>query len=118
MTVAEIAPTAEEYPEADPALLVPGSLVFQPSSGPIPLHDASAWWAWVPGAQWRHPAGLGAARGDGRSPGRQVAYPDALAYAEWAGKRLPSEAEWEYAARGGLERKVFSWGDEDGPAAR
>ena len=116
VTVAEIAPTAEEYPEADPALLVPGSLVFQPSSGPIPLHDASAWWAWVPGAQWRHPRGPGSSvAGMGDHPVTQIAYPDALAYAEWADKRLPSEAEWEYAARGGLERKVFSWGDEERP---
>ena len=116
VTVAEIAPTAEEYPDADPALLVPGSLVFQPSQGPIPLHDASAWWAWVPGAQWRHPRGPDSSVAGMRDhPVTQVAYEDAVAYAEWAGKRLPSEAEWEFAARGGLEGKIFTWGDEPAP---
>jgi formylglycine-generating enzyme required for sulfatase activity len=115
-TVAEIAPTAEEYPDADPRLLVPGSLVFQPAKGPIPLHDPSAWWAWVPGAQWRHPRGPGSTiAGMKDHPVTQVAYLDAVAYAEWAGKRLPTEAEWEYAARGGLHAKTFAWGDEERP---
>lgn len=116
VTVAEVAPDPKEYPDADPALLVPGSLVFQGSRGPVPLNNPSIWWAWVPGAQWRHPWGPGSdisQRGD--HPVTQVAYEDAVAYCEWAGKRLPTEAEWELAARGGLESKIFAWGDEERP---
>jgi formylglycine-generating enzyme required for sulfatase activity len=118
-TVAERPPEAVDYPDADPTLLVPGALVFRPTTGPVDLRDWRAWWAWVPGADWRHPEGPGSTlHGRDRHPVVQVAYADALAYAAWAGKALASEAEWEYAARGGLEGKVFCWGDEFAPRGR
>jgi formylglycine-generating enzyme required for sulfatase activity len=115
-TLAERAPDAAEYPDADPALLVAGSAVFQPTAGPVPLNDPSRWWAYVPGASWRHPWGPdsdNSARED--HPVTHVAYADAEAFARWAGKRLPTEAEWECAARGGLDGATFAWGDEMRP---
>jgi sulfatase modifying factor 1 len=119
VTVAERPPNAADYPDADPDLLVPGSLVFRPTSGPVDLRDWRTWWTWVPGASWRHPEGPGSTlHGRDRHPVTQVAYEDALAYATWAGKALATEAEWEYAARGGLEGKVFCWGDEFDPKGR
>jgi formylglycine-generating enzyme len=119
VTVAEQAPDPADYPDADPALLVPGALVFQPSTGPVDLRDWRAWWAWVPGASWRTPEGPGSTlHGRDRHPVVQVCHHDAQAYAAWAGKALPSEAEWEYAARGGLDGKVFAWGDEFAPKGR
>ena len=119
VTLAEQPPEPDDYPDADPALLVPGALVFQPSAGPVDLRDWRAWWAWVPGASWRSPEGPGSTlHGRDLHPVVQVCYQDAKAYASWAGKALPSEAEWEYAARGGLEGKVFAWGDELAPKGR
>jgi formylglycine-generating enzyme required for sulfatase activity len=102
-----------DYPEADPALLVPGSLVFHPTRGPVSLDDYSAWWHYVPGARWDRPEGPDSdVYTRGHHPVVQVAYEDAAAYATWAGKELPTEAEWEYAARGGLDQAVFAWGDD------
>jgi formylglycine-generating enzyme required for sulfatase activity len=119
VTVAEQVPLAESYPGADPDLLVPGSLVFQKAAGPVPLDDHLRWWALVPGADWRHPYGPGSTLdGRERHPVTHVGYDDAEAYARWIGKELPSEAEWERAARGGLEGAVYTWGDELVPKGR
>jgi formylglycine-generating enzyme len=119
VTVAERAPDPDEYPDAPPGLLVPGSLVFKPSTGPVDLSDFHNWWAYVPGANWRHPGGPDSMLyGMEHHPVTHVAYEDAVAYADWAGKSLPKEAEWEFAARGGLEGAVFAWGDEFAPEGR
>jgi formylglycine-generating enzyme len=105
------------YPGADPRLLVPGALVFHMTDGPVDLADYRNWWAWTPGAFWRHPEGPGSGiAGREDHPVVQVAFEDAAAYAAWAGKELPSEAEWEYAARGGLEGAEFAWGDRLNPS--
>jgi len=115
-TVAEEAPDPAAYPDADPALLVPGSLVFRYTDGPVDLRDVRNWWSYIPGAEWRNPEGPGSAiRGLARHPVTHIAYADAEAYAAWAGKALPTEAEWEFAARGGLEQARFTWGDEFAP---
>ena len=118
-TVAERAPSPADYPGALPHMLKPGSLVFRKTRGPVDLHDISNWWGWKPGAYWRHPEGKGSSVAQRLDhPAVQVAFEDAEAYASWAGKVLPTEAEWEFAARGGLDGAEFVWGSEFSPGDR
>ncbi|MEX0281342.1 MAG: formylglycine-generating enzyme family protein [Arenibacterium sp.] len=119
VTVAERPLNPDDFPGADPDLLHPGSMVFQMTKGPVDLRDVSQWWAYIPGAQWRHPEGPNTdLRGRGNHPVVHVSYEDAEAYAAWAGKELPPEAEWEFAARGGLDGGEFVWGAEFTPAGK
>jgi formylglycine-generating enzyme len=119
VTLAERAPSAEDYPGAHAALLTPGSLVFHKTAGPVALNEVRAWWSYVPGARWDRPEGPESTtyeRAD--HPVVHIAFEDAQAYARWAGKALPTESEWEFAARGGLEDATFAWGEELMPGGR
>ena len=119
VTTAERPLDPADYPEADPRLLVPGSLVFAGTPGPVRLDDYRQWWRYVPGASWKQPEGPGSTLdGRDRHPVTHVAFEDVEAYATWAGKTLPTEAEWEFAARGGLDGADFVWGDEHRPRGR
>ena len=114
VTVAEQILEPADFPGVDPEMLIPGSLVFRPTGGPVDLSDLNLWWHWVQGATWRCPEGPGSeCRPD--HPVVHVTYEDAAMYAAWADGRLPAEAEWEYAARGGLDGSNFAWGDAAQP---
>ena len=116
MTFAEIPPDPKDYPGALPHMLYAGSLVFVPPPRPCDLRDWSQWWSFMKGADWRHPYGPKSnINTSDNHPVVHVSFADALAYAQWAGKDLPTEAEWEFAARGGLDGAEFAWGDEFTP---
>ena len=113
VTVAERAPRAEDFPGAPPENLVAGAVVFSPPVHPVPLNNQFQWWSYVKGANWRHPLGPDSSiAGKEKFPVVHVAYDDAVAYADWARRRLPSEAEWEFAARGGLTGQLYPWGND------
>ena len=119
VTVAERKPDARDFPGASPENLVPGAVVFTPPSTTVPLNDHYVWWSYVRGANWHHPEGpTSDLKGREKHPVVHVAYEDAEAYANWAGKRLPTEAEFEFAARGGLDRKRFAWGNDFKPGGQ
>ncbi len=119
VTVAEMKPTAEEFPGAPPENLVAGSTVFAPTPSPVALNNYFQWWSYVHGANWRHPTGPDSdLTGREKQPVVQIAYEDAVAYAKWAGKRLPTEAEWEFAARGGKAGWLYAWGNTLKPESK
>ena len=116
VTIAERTPTKEEFPEAPPDNLIAGAVVFTPPEHEVSLNNHYQWWSYVKGANWKHPLGPQSdIKGKEKYPVVQVAYPDAVEYAKWAGKRLPTEAEFEFAERGGLAGKTYAWGDEFRP---
>ena len=118
-TFAEIPPDPKNYPGALPHMLHAGSLVFTPPSHPVDLKNLGEWWAYTKGADWRHPYGPKSnINTRDNHPVVHVAFSDALAYARWAGKELPTEAEWEFAARGGLDGAEFAWGNEFTPGGQ
>ena len=113
ITLAEKSADPVDYPGAEPTLLEPSSIVFTPPPQPVDMGNHYNWWSYVRGASWRHPEGKGSSlKGRENHPVVHVAYADVMAYAQWIGKELPTEAEWEFAARGGLEAKEFAWGEE------
>jgi formylglycine-generating enzyme len=119
VTLTERAPNAADYPGAKPEALVPSSVVFQQPKHRVALDNVYQWWTYVPGADWRHPRGPASSIGGiANHPVVHIAYEDAEAYAGWAGKALPTETEWEYAARGGLAEAEFGWGDEFRPGGK
>lgn len=119
LTLAERAPNPQDYPQADPALLVPGSAVFRQPPHRVDLRNPGNWWEYMPGANWQHPEGPASSlEGRWNHPVTHVAYEDALAYATWAGKQLPTETQWERAARGGLEAAIYAWGNEFTPGGK
>lgn len=119
VTLAETAPDPADYPDADPALLVPASAVFTPPGHPVDLTNAYLWWSSITGADWRHPHGPHSSLdGLGNHPVVHISFADAAAYAEWAGKALPTEAEWEFAARGASDSTEYAWGSELTPGGR
>jgi formylglycine-generating enzyme required for sulfatase activity len=118
-TVAELPPDPDMYPGARPETLVPSSLVFTPTAEAVPLSEPLRWWRYTPGADWRHPTGPGShLRSLMDHPVVHVAWDDARAYADWAGLDLPTEAEWEFAARGGLAEAEYAWGDTFEPGGK